>query len=69
MLEYAQKKGIFMIKLNEVIDALEFVNMGIETYAYYNPKDNKIFYIDDYNRNDDLEELAEESIGLHQNFI
>ena len=46
MLEYAQKKGIFMIKLNDVIDALEFVNMGIETYAYYNPKDNKIFYMD-----------------------
>ena len=68
MLEYAQKKGIFMIKLNDVIDALEFVNMGIETYAYYNPKDNKIFYIDDYNRNDDLEELAEESIGLPSKF-
>ena len=26
-----------MIKLNEVIDGLEFVNDGLDTHAYFNP--------------------------------
>ena len=57
-----------MIKLNDIIDALELVNMGMETYAYYNPKDNKIFYIDEFNTYDDNENLIEESIGLPSKF-
>ena len=68
MLKYVLRKWIFMIKLNDIIDALEFVNIGMETYAYYNPKENKIFYIDEYNTFDDNEDLIEESISLPSKF-
>ena len=56
-----------MIKLNEVIDGLEFVNDGLDTHAYLNPKTNEIFYIGEYDTTDDedkLEELIEKSITL-----
>ena len=33
-----------MIKLNEVIDGLEFVNDGLDAHAYFNPDKNEIFY-------------------------
>lgn len=29
-----------MIKLDEVIDGLEFVNDGLDTHAYFNPDKN-----------------------------
>lgn len=55
-----------MIKLNEIIDALDFKNDEIE--YYYNPDDNKIFMsnigeIDNLNE-DELDELFEKSIML-----
>ena len=54
-----------MIKLNEVIDGLEFVNSGLDTNAYFNPDKNEIFYIGEYDTYDDeFEELIEKSIML-----
>lgn len=50
-----------MIKLNEVIDRLEFVNSGLDTNAYFNPDKNEIFYIGEYDTYDDE---FEESIML-----
>ncbi len=50
-----------MIKLNEVIDGLEFVNSGLDTNAYFNPDKNEIFYIGEYDTYDDE---FEESIML-----
>ena len=50
-----------MIKLNEVIDGLEFVNDGLDTHAYFNPDKNEIFYIGEYDTYDDE---FEESIML-----
>ena len=44
-----------MIKLNEVIDGLEFVNDGLDTHAYFNPDKNEIFYIGEYDTFDDEE--------------
>ena len=57
-----------MVKLNDIIDALEFVNMGIDSYAYFNPKENEIFYVNEYNNFEEQEELIEESIGLPTKF-
>ncbi len=56
-----------MIKLNEVIDGLEFVNDGLDTHAYFNPDKNEIFYIreyDTFDNKDEFEELIENSIML-----
>lgn len=56
-----------MIKLNEVIDGLEFVNDGLDTYAYFNPDKNEIFYIGEYDTSDDedqFENLIANSIML-----
>ena len=50
-----------MIKLNEVIDGLEFVNSGLDTNAYFNPDKNEMFYIGEYDTYDDE---FEESIML-----
>ena len=50
-----------MIKLNEVIDGLEFINSGLDTNAYFNPDKNEIFYIGEYDTYDDE---FEESIML-----
>ncbi len=54
------------VKLDDVIEALEFVNM--EHDAYYNPLKNEFFYSDigDYTdlNEDELDELFENSIGL-----
>ena len=57
-----------MVKLNDIIDALEFVNMGIDSCAYFNPKENEIFYVDEYNTFEEQEELIEESISLPTKF-
>ena len=57
-----------MVKLNDIIDALEFVNMGIDSYAYFNPKENEIFYVDEYNTFEEPEDLIEESISLPTKF-
>jgi len=54
------------VKLDDVIEALDFVNM--EHDAYYNPLKNEFFYSDigDYTdlNEDELDELFENSIGL-----
>ena len=57
-----------MVKLNDIIDALEFVNMGIDSYAYFNHNENEIFYVNEYNNFEEQEELIEESIGLPTKF-
>ena len=36
------------VKLDDIIDALEFVNDGMDTSAYLNPENLKIVDIDDY---------------------
>ncbi len=56
-----------MIKLSEVINGLEFVNDGLDTYAYFNPNKSEIFYIGEYDIIDDedaFEDLVEKSIML-----
>ena len=54
------------VKLDDVVEALDCVNM--EHDAYYNPLKNEIFYSDigDYTdlNEDELDELFENSIGL-----
>ncbi len=54
------------VKLDDVVEALDFVNM--EHDAYYNPLKNEFFYSDigDYTdlNEDELDELFENSIGL-----
>lgn len=54
------------VKLDDVVEALDFVNT--EHDAYYNPLKNEIFYSDigDYTdlNEDELDELFENSIGL-----
>ena len=54
-----------MIKLNEVIDGLEFVNDGLDTHAYFNPDKNEIFYIGEY---DTFDNEFEETIMLHSKY-
>lgn len=54
-----------MIKLNEVIDGLEFVNDGLDAHAYFNPDKNEIFYIGEYDTFDDegdFEDLIESCV-------
>ena len=56
-----------MIKLNEVIDGLEFVNDGLDTHAYFNPDKNEIIYIGEYDTFDDegdFEDLIESCVML-----
>ena len=48
-----------MIKLNEVIDGLEFVNDGLDAHAYFNPDKNEIFYIGEYDTFDDEDEYED----------
>ena len=48
-----------MIKLNEVIDGLEFVNDDLDTHAYFNPDKNEIFYIGEYDTFDDEENFED----------
>lgn len=43
------------VKLDAIIEALEFVNFGMDTSAYLNPKTYEIVYIDEF-----TEELSEE---------
>lgn len=60
-----------MIKLNDVIDGLEFVNDSFEIHAYFNPDKNEIFYIGEYDTTDDEEEFEEliwKSIALPSKF-
>jgi len=56
-----------MIKLSEIITGLEFVNTGLDTYAYFNQDKNEIFYIGEYDTFDneeEFDELIEKSIML-----
>ena len=54
------------VKLDDIIDALEFVNDGMNTTAYLNPENLKIVYIDDYTdiSEEEKEEIYDEYIGL-----
>ncbi len=54
------------VKLDDIIEALEFVNMGMDTYAYLNPKTGEISYIDDYMdiNAEEKEDIYEENIDL-----
>ena len=54
------------VKLDDIIEALEFVNMGMDTYAYLNPKTGEISYIDDYMdiNAEEKEDIYEEDIDL-----
>ncbi len=54
------------VKLNDIIDALEFVNLGMDTTAYLNPENLKIVYIDDYIdiSEEEKERIYEEYISL-----
>ena len=48
-----------VVALNEIIDALEFINDGLDTSAYFNPKTGEIIYISDYTNEFDEEQLEE----------
>ena len=54
------------VKLNDIIDALEFVNDGMDTTAYLNPENLKIVYIDDYSdiSEEEKERIYDEYISL-----
>ena len=54
------------IKLDDVIEALEFVNMGMDTEAYLNPKTYEIVYIDEFSNisEEEKEEVYDEYLCL-----
>ena len=55
------------VKLDNIIEALEFVNFGMDTSAYLNPKTYEIVYIDEFNSDiseEEQEEIYDEYIGL-----
>ncbi len=54
------------VKLDDVIEMLEFVNDGMDSSAYYNDKTNEFIYIDDYldMSEDEKEEIYDNCIGL-----
>ena len=54
------------VKLDDIIDALEFVNFGVDTCAYLNSKTGEITYIDDYIdfNEDEKEDICDENISL-----
>ena len=54
------------VKLDDIIDALEFVNSDIDSSAYLNPNTYEIVYVDEFSDNseEDLEDIYEEYINL-----
>ena len=55
------------VKLDDIIDALEFVNDGMDISAYLNTKTYKIIFIDDFIGDiseEEKEEIYDEYIGL-----
>ncbi len=52
------------VKLDDVIDALEFVNAGIDNTAYFNPKTYEITYFGEYTDINDNEDIYDEYISL-----
>ena len=54
------------VKLDNIIEALEFVNFEINTSAYLNPETYEIVYIDDYmdTSEEERERIYEEYISL-----
>ena len=58
------------VKLNDIIEALEFVNMGQDTEAYLNPKTYEIVYVDEYINisENECEDIYNEYIGLPTKF-
>ncbi len=54
------------VKLDDVIEMLEFVNNEMDSSAYYNDKTNEFIYIDDYSdmSEDEKEEIYDNCIEL-----
>ncbi len=52
------------VKLNDIIEALEFVNDGMDTTAYLNPENLEIVYIDDY-----IDISEEEKERIYEEYI
>ncbi len=54
------------VKLDDVIEMLEFVNDGMDSSAYYNDKTNEFIYIGDYSdlSEDEKEEIYDNCIEL-----
>ena len=54
------------VKLNDVIETLEFVNDGLDSNAFYNDKTNEFIYIGDYSDMtvEEREEVYDNCIGL-----
>ena len=54
------------VKLDDIIDALEFVNSDIDSSAYLNPNTYEIVYVDEFSdySEEDLEDIYEEYINL-----
>ncbi len=55
------------VKLDEIIEALEFTNDGMDTSAYFNPQTYEIVYIDEFTTDiseEEKENIYDEYIGL-----
>ena len=67
---FDRNEKVMKVKLDDIIEALEFVNMGQDTEAYLNPKTGEIVYIDEYIdiSEDEREEIYDEYIGLPTKF-
>ena len=55
------------VKLDNIIEALEFVNLGMDTSAYLNPKTYEIVYMDEFMEGiseEEQEEIYDEYIEL-----
>lgn len=54
------------VKLDDIINALEFANSGIDNNAYFNPKTKEIIYIDEFSdmSDDEKEDIYDSCINL-----
>lgn len=54
------------VKLEDVIDALEFINSGMDSSAYYDDKKNEFIYISEYSdiTAEECDEIYDNCIGL-----
>lgn len=54
------------VKLDDIINALEFANSGIDSNAYFNPKTKEIIYIDEFSdmSEDEKEDIYDSCINL-----
>ena len=58
------------VKLDDIIDALEFINDGMDTRAYLNPVNNDIVYINEYTdiSTEEMEKIYDEYLSLPSKF-